>query len=229
MVRAVLFDLFGTVIAYDQVEEGTYQAWAGVHRVAQRLGLQMDYEPFAAEWQRQFESRLAPEDDRDASVFVGKIMRLFRSLGLPEDREAADEAATACLAAWGAHVSVPADAVPTLEALHHRCRLALVTNFDHPPFVYEIMAQRGLAGRFDAVVVSGELRIDKPDPRIFWHALEAVQVAPEDALMVGDSVSADIEGAHAAGCQAVLIDRLGWHPEYAGPRIHCLSDLLALT
>ena len=107
--------------------------------------------------------------------------------------------------------------------------MALVSNFDHPPYVRSLLERLDLARHFDAVVISSELRIDKPDPRIFHHALKAVGCAPSEALVVGDSLEADIAGAQAAGCRAVLIDMRGRHPDYPGERITSLRELLPLV
>lgn len=229
MARAVLFDLFGTLVAYCDVEAGTRKGWGVIHKALTAQGLEQSYEDFAVAWQRQFVTPLASADDCDPSLFVGKLMRLQRFFGLPEDRAVAQAAAEGCLDAWGEHVQTPADALQVLRALRPTHKLALVTNFDHPSYVRALLEQHDLARWFDAVIISAELRIDKPDPRIFWQALELLDVAPHDALMVGDSVDADIAGAQAAGCQAVLIDRLGWHPDYDGARIATLSELLALA
>lgn len=229
MAKAVLFDLFGTLIAYCDIEAGTRKGWGAIHAALTAQGLEQPYEEFATAWQRQFITPLAPADDCDPSIFVGKLMRLQRSYGLPEDRAVAQSAAEDCLAAWGGHVLTPADSLHALQALRPTHRLALVTNFDHPAYVHALLAQHDLARWFDAIVISAELRIDKPDPRIFWRALEMLAVAPQDALMVGDSVDADIAGATVAGCQAVLIDRLGWHPDYDGPRIATLDELLGMA
>ncbi len=53
---------------------------------------------------------------------------------------------------------------------------------------------------------------EKPDPRIFEHALAAIGAAPERAAHVGDLYHADVTGARAAGVHPVLLDPFGdWH------------------
>ena len=49
----------------------------------------------------------------------------------------------------------------------------------------------------------------KPDPRIFAIALERLGCAAADAVMIGDSWPADIEGARAAGVRAIWFNRSG--------------------
>jgi FMN phosphatase YigB (HAD superfamily) len=64
----------------------------------------------------------------------------------------------------------------------------------------------------------------KPDPTIFEAALLALEVEPQRAAMVGDSIEDDIEGARALGMRALLLDRAGRFPDFE-PR---LPDLFAL-
>ncbi|MBC7256010.1 MAG: HAD family hydrolase [Chloroflexi bacterium] len=228
MIRAILLDLFGTVVAYGDIAAGTRLAWEGIHRVLCRLGANPPFEEFAREWQAQFLTPLRADEHWGETPFISKLVRLFRSYGAPPDLAAAREAVRACLAGWDAHTLLPEDTLPALKALHQQgYAVALVTNFDHPPYVYDLLRERGLEGQFDAVIISGEVGVDKPDPKIFQTALQAVQCAPEEALFVGDSLEADIAGAEAVGCRAILIDRQGMHAHFPGPRIARLDELLA--
>ena len=65
----------------------------------------------------------------------------------------------------------------------------------------------------------------KPCATIFAAALALGGAAPEDAVMVGDNLADDIEGAIASGLRAVLVDRGDRHPDYAGERIGGLAEL----
>jgi len=58
---------------------------------------------------------------------------------------------------------------------------------------------------FDVVIDSGLIGIEKPDPRIFQAALQALGVRPDEALYVGDLYDVDVVGARAAGIEAVLL------------------------
>ena len=86
------------------------------------------------------------------------------------------------------------DAVLELERLG--LRLAVVSNWDVA--LHDYLEELALADHFTTVVTSAEASAPKPDPRIFWLALERLGVRPERALHVGDS-EADEEGARAAG------------------------------
>lgn len=95
------------------------------------------------------------------------------------------------------------DAAPVLDALRGDYRLALVTN-GASCLQREKFEASGLADRFDAVVVSGDLRSAKPHPAVYAHALDAVGARAGDAVMVGDSLANDVDGPLAAGLGAAI-------------------------
>ncbi len=100
------------------------------------------------------------------------------------------------------------DAAATLEALGARYRLGLVTNGAARTQRSRI-APLGLDGYFEAIAVSGELGIRKPDAAIFDHVLGRLGVAASAAVYVGDDIVADVGGAKAAGMAAVWVCRDG--------------------
>jgi putative hydrolase of the HAD superfamily len=79
------------------------------------------------------------------------------------------------------------------------------------------------------VVVSAEVGVQKPDPRIFGAALTALRRTAEESLFVGDSIEVDVAGARAAGLRAVLLDRAVTPVGSASERIFSLADLVALV
>ena len=115
------------------------------------------------------------------------------------------------------------DAESVLEELRRRYRLALVTN--GPPCLQrEKLRASGLERFFEAVVISGELGIGKPDPRIFLHALGRMHLVPQEAVMIGNSLERDIVGAKRAGVRAVWVKRL---PPDSEPSLQDLEPDLA--
>ncbi|MCM1337099.1 MAG: HAD-IA family hydrolase [Candidatus Amulumruptor caecigallinarius] len=65
----------------------------------------------------------------------------------------------------------------------------------------------GLDDMIDLMVLSDDIGINKPDPRLYEYAMErAGESAPAAQLMIGDNVNTDIAGALAAGWQALLFD-----------------------
>jgi putative hydrolase of the HAD superfamily len=60
--------------------------------------------------------------------------------------------------------------------------------------------------------------VRKPDPEIFRRALARMGVSAERAIYAGDIPSVDVDGAHAAGMQAALIDPLDFYPDHTSSR-----------
>lgn len=96
-------------------------------------------------------------------------------------------------------------AIEALQELRDRgYRLGCVTNrsFSGASFIAEV-ADFGLADLFDVMSVSCDLGYMKPHPKIFEHAMEALDVQPQEMAMVGDSLRADVAGSQKMGMTAV--------------------------
>ena len=118
------------------------------------------------------------------------------------------------------HFELYDDVVPVLaaEAARAEARACLQRSRDLDAFV------RHFGIEVDAWISSGSHGKVKPSPLIFAAALELLEVEAANAVMVGDSLEDDVEGAQACGMRAILIDRAGRFPEHAG-RIESLPRL----
>ena len=117
-----------------------------------------------------------------------------------------------------------ADVMPALNALEARgMPMAVLSNF--PTYLHDVLARFDLTRFFDFVVVSADVKLAKPDPRIFDLVAEKANRPRDRLLYVGDHIGDDIEGATGAGIDAVLIDRRNHHPEAPCPRIGDLREL----
>jgi putative hydrolase of the HAD superfamily len=100
------------------------------------------------------------------------------------------------------------DAAPAMSALRERgIRLLCVSNWDCS--LGEVLGRCNLRDGLEAVITSAETGARKPDPVIFERALETAGVEPAETLHVGDTFEEDVEGAHAAGIEALLLHRGG--------------------
>jgi HAD superfamily hydrolase (TIGR01509 family) len=89
----------------------------------------------------------------------------------------------------------------------------------------ELLTEIGVVDAFAAVVDSGRVGIEKPDPRIFAHALEALGLPRgADAVHIGDSYAADVVGALGAGWRAVWYGRVGEVPAADAGRVAVARD-----
>jgi putative hydrolase of the HAD superfamily len=117
------------------------------------------------------------------------------------------------------------DVVPTLAALRNRgVALGVITNYDTR--VHRVLDELGLSPLLASVTIPADVGAAKPAPAIFARALAAAGVPAPDAVYVGDSLDDDYHGARAAGLNAVLLDRDGCHVRADGVRrIVSLRDL----
>jgi putative hydrolase of the HAD superfamily len=141
--------------------------------------------------------------DRDRAALY--LEALFRLAGVPDTRmsEVRD-----CLRRmhgerhlWCSVQQHTHDALGRLRAAG--LRLGIVSNSDGR--VDQALSAAGLREYFDVVIDSSVFGAEKPDPAIFLAALAALDVAPEEALYVGDLYDVDVIGARAAGMDAVLL------------------------
>jgi HAD superfamily hydrolase (TIGR01549 family) len=225
MLRAVLLDVDFTI-----ARPGPELGPEGYRRLGERFGLQLDPERYAVARDQAVEGiRRHPELEHDEEIWVAFTERIIRGMGGNSD--SSYECAVAMTRAWehAEHFEIYEDALPVLAELRAQgLKLGLVSNTgrDLDAFV----AHHHLD--VDAAIGSGAFGRTKPHPTIFRAVLERIEVEPEDAAMVGDSVEDDVEGAHAAGIErAFLLDREGRFPDAENrlPDLFALPAALGLT
>ena len=122
--------------------------------------------------------------------------------------------------------SVLPGVVPSLEKLRAwGLNLIVVSNSDGT--VEESLIQQGLRPYFSSVVDSHWVGFEKPDPRIFQHALSRCGDPVERILHVGDIYHADVLGARAVGIHAILLDPFDDWPELDCERAADLTAVVA--
>jgi len=104
-------------------------------------------------------------------------------------------------------------------------RLGVISNSDGS--VAETLVTAGLGDRFEVILDSGVVGVEKPDPEIFRLALQRAGTNPERAAFIGDSYTADYLGANAAGWHAVLLDPLGLHAQRQVRSVKALTEFAA--
>jgi putative hydrolase of the HAD superfamily len=203
--RALLIDAGFTLIFCDGARIAAIAGEAGVRVSAQAV---RGSEPALRAEMAQHDWPQRPGSSVAATGGVRFFRRVLELAGASEEGERLEAAASLI---WTRHLGdnlwseILPGVVPALEALRTAgLRLVVVSNSEGT--LERLLEAIGLAPHFDAIVDSWVVGITKPDPRIFHLALERVGVAAGEAVMVGDSLAADIGGATAAGVRAALID-----------------------
>jgi putative hydrolase of the HAD superfamily len=159
---------------------------------------------------------------------IERFRRLYRFAGHEADDALAAATATAYRQAY-LDARRPVDgASQLLDVLRPHARIGVVTN-NLLAEQREKLRHCGLDRFVDELIASEEAGVSKPDPRIFQLALERLQCAANEAVMVGDSWANDIEGARAAGIRAVWFNPAGGDtPDPTVPTLHTLDPRIAL-
>ena len=240
--RALLFDLFGTVVLFaprvPKVEvAGT--AWRSTmgwlrETVATELP-QLAFEDLLPTLMQVTEEivRQRPPDYHEVPSrerFRRALVRL--GIDAAEAPAIAERLSLAHMAHLASMTVLPPAHAAVLQEVAARYRLALVSNFDHAATARCILDKHGVSQYFHSIVISDEFGRRKPHPAIFTAALTGIGAAAEEALFIGDSAGDDLVGAHNAGVPAVWLNLAG-EPLPGGtppPRytIGQLADLLGV-
>lgn len=132
--------------------------------------------------------------DADMGVISQNEMfaRLSEIANIP-DKQLEDE--------FWSHVRIDQDTVALIERLHAKTKVGLLTNAI-VPFVRKIMARNDLARLFDAIAVSAEEHMTKPDPAFFRLLLSRMKVDAADAVFLDDN-PINLQGAQNAGIAGI--------------------------
>jgi YjjG family noncanonical pyrimidine nucleotidase len=217
--KGFLFDADNTLFDYDKAEAEalTETLDTALPGVPLQKALEAYHEINAGYWRRFEQGSVGLEE-----LKAGRFQALLDSL-------ACDGDATAISMRYLQELSVRAYFLPfaceVVQELARSFALALVTN-GIGMVQRGRLARSGIAHHFQALIISEELGVAKPDPRFFHAAVEAISIPPEDLLCVGDNPGSDIEGARAVGIDACWFSPKGqpW-PGPSEPPSLVISDL----
>jgi putative hydrolase of the HAD superfamily len=202
-LRAILFDAVGTLI-HPEPSAGAAYALHG-----QRFGSRLE----ASVIRRRFGEAFAAEEAYDATQGhrtderreLERWQRIVRWV-LDDVSEA-----QACFDALYQHFAAPSawriepGAGDLLRQLQHRGYLVgVASNFDHR--LRDVMAGLGGLPPIPHLFISSEVGWKKPAVQFFDCVCRAIELPPQQVLMVGDDVENDVEGATRAGLRALLLD-----------------------
>jgi putative hydrolase of the HAD superfamily len=218
--QLVLLDVDFTLIRPRRVFDAR-----GYVELGARFGAQLDADRYEQARVAAFHVWRDQELEHKSAQHRRFAIEIVRGMGA--GAAVADEIGAAAEQAWcdPGNFELFPDVVPLLERLRAcACTVGLVSNTDRElePFA----AQLGIG--VDFALASSAHGRRKPCATIFAAALALGGTPAEAAVMVGDNVDDDIEGARASGLRAVLVDRNDRHPAHAGERIRSLAELPGL-
>jgi putative hydrolase of the HAD superfamily len=216
-LKAVLFDVDFTL-----VRPGPELGPEGYVRAGERHGLTLDASLYDEARNAALQDlKRHPELEHDETIWYAFTERVV--IGMGGEPPASHALAVEITHGWERHeyFELYEDTLPVLAELRDAgLRIGLVSNSARD--VHAFARHHRL--EIDAGITSFSHGKTKPHASIFRAVLDLLDVSPEAAAMVGDTVEDDIDGARALGMRAILLDRLGRYPGF-DPRI---DDLYAL-
>jgi putative hydrolase of the HAD superfamily len=227
VLKAVFFDVDFTLIFPGPTFRGE-----GYRAFCARYDIEVDVAKFAAAVVSAAPRLDGPEDaPYDAEIFVDYTRHIIEQMGGQGPN--LDACAREIYAEWAAcqHFELYDDVADVLRALSAAgLRIGLISNSHR--CLASFQSHFELQGLISATVSSSEHGFMKPHPSIFSAALQLVDVEPGEAVMVGDSLKHDVEGAIRAGMRGILLHRGGSDNRREGelgvPVIRSLRELPAL-
>ena len=176
----------------------------------QNSGLDLSRDAFLAEFHARLEQYYTERESEFIEYTTAYILRnLLAELGyadLPDEtlRRSLAEMYTLTQARW----QPESDSLPVLHNLLERgYRLGAISNTSDDANVQFLIDKARLRPFFEIILTSAAVGIRKPNPRIFQIALDHWGSQPHQAVMVGDTLGADILGAANSGIRSIWITR----------------------
>jgi putative hydrolase of the HAD superfamily len=211
-VKAVIFDYGGTLVEerkpWKQImPTAVYSAY----RVLRRAGLVLAFEEYKEVNDSIFRkyALLELEENEDIPDIVAYqeiVDALFHSRAKTWRRRVAAEADEAFWITATKNFVLKRGARPVLRKLKAmKLSMAVLSNHHYPRAEVEHLKRLRIAPYFSRIMISAQVGLRKPDPRFFAMCLASMDVRPQQAVFVGDSLTYDVEGAKRAGMCSILV------------------------
>ncbi len=228
-LRYLLFDLGGTLMH-------AREAWDPIHQrgdeaLVKKLGeydIRLDSQVFRERLHEYYAQR---DQDFGETTYHFVLRELLSGLGYAEVAATAIRSALDALyAITQVNWELEQDTLPTIEQLKKQnYRLGILSNAGDDKDVQELIESFGIRSYFDFVLTSAKCYYRKPHPRAFEIALAHWNIAPSEAVMIGDSLMADMQGAQNLGMRTIWITRRAQFTEDGFKRIKPDFSIRKLT
>jgi len=206
-IQHILFDLGGTLMYSHEdwlsVFERSDQALTNKLR---KHHIKLDTKIFRARLHEYYAQR---DQDFQETTYHFVLRELLKELGYAKVAESTLRSALdAMFSITQTNWNLEDDTVAALQELKsNNCHLGIFSNAGDDKDVQELIESFGIRSYFDFVLTSAACYYRKPHARAFEIALAQWSIPPEDAVMIGDSLEADIYGAKNLGMQTIWITR----------------------
>jgi putative hydrolase of the HAD superfamily len=221
LIRAVLFDLDDTLFDHRHASRQALEAVRECHPTVASVDAS-DLDRRHAEILETLHLRVLAKEMMLDDARLERFRRLFECVGVSsaelEDGSLARRAAVAYRTRYMQSWREVRGATALLLALRPQVRIGIVSN-NLAREQHDKLRFCGFDRHLDAILISEEAGVAKPDPAIFRQALERLSAGAEETVMIGDAWATDIAGARAAGVRAI------WFNPAATPRPEAWHDV----
>jgi len=209
-IKAILFDMFDTLMLIEKNHEFYSPSLLRMYRYLNENGIDVPFDKFNAVYIEVRDGLYAKADlNWEEPHFNVRVTDTLKSLGYDYTVSSPLVAAATneFCEEFMNYVKIDEDAEAVLRKLHGKYKLGIISNFAIPECVVKLLKGSKIYELFDVVVVSGAVNKRKPSPEIFEGALKMLGVSASEAVFVGDTVDADVEGPKSVGMKVVYIER----------------------
>ncbi len=211
VIKAVLFDLFDTIVLITEKEENYYpRCLRKLYDFLVENGVEVSFEEFSRVY-FEVRNKLYAEtsENFEEPHFNVRVSLTLKKLGYEHDvsDRLVAEASTVFAEEFMRYVALDNNVINVLNELRRKYKLGLITNFAISECVWKLLEKFDLERFFDVIVISAEINRRKPSPEIFKKALKALNVNASEAIFIGDTIGLDVKGAKNAGIKSVLVKR----------------------
>lgn len=210
MIRGIIFDYGGTLdsrgVHWSEVLwQGYQQAHVPINKETFRTVYVEGERALARERiilpQDNFLTLLQKKVAQEISYLPEQPNEMIRAKWIDSIASYCDNAAKECIN----------EARPILEHLSEHYPMMLVSNFYGN--IDEVLRDYGIRHLFKGIIESAVVGVRKPNPTLFRLGVDALELLPNEVLVIGDSLRKDIEPAEKLGCQALWLKGKGWTEE----------------
>jgi HAD superfamily hydrolase (TIGR01549 family) len=209
IIKGIFFDFFGTLVVPANLNLGWSEWYTSVFPLYKKNRIDILYNDFNTIcknfWSYKYEDNLS-----GYTLFEKRLLSQIEFYGITASPEQIKDLAYDISEAWFEKHFLDHEAFDMLEYFKKKLKIALVTNFDHPPFIRIMLERYKINQFFDSVIISGEAGVKKPMPEIFDPALAETGLSNSEVVYVGDSIM-DFRAALGAGIVPIIIRREGQH------------------
>ena len=221
-IKHVFFDLDHTLWDFDKNSGLTFKKIFELNNINIELGTFLKvYEPINLKyWKLYREERVSKPDLR-----YGRLKEAFDTLGVSVKDDMINHLSEAYIDYLTTFNHLFEGAIEILEYLQYKYHLHIITNgFEEAQ--ERKMQNSKIRSYFKTVTNSEMVGVKKPNPKIFNYALNSAEANPNESIMIGDSLEADIAGAQKVGLRTIHFDYKDVHNGDGNVRVKQLKALI---